>query len=61
MAALNGTGGLIPIDFVNLTAGLGIFPPGSQALLGRSTAYLIAPFGLLVDESYTAYFNFTSF
>lgn len=44
-----------------VTSALGSYPPGAKVLAGRKKhQYIIAPLGELVDESYTAYFNFTS-
>lgn len=38
---------------------VGRLPQGSSLLVGEDRAYLIAPLGHLIDETYTAYFNFT--
>ena len=36
----------------------GQYPQGSKALNGHDRSYIIAPLGSIVDEKYTAYFDF---
>jgi hypothetical protein len=36
------------------------YPPGSRIFAGKREKYVIAPIGQLIDERYTAYFEFTS-
>lgn len=38
----------------------GQYPQGSKALNGHDRSYIIAPLGSIVDEKYTAYFDFES-
>lgn len=36
------------------------YPKGARMLVGKTKQYVIAPIGQLIDEAYTAYFEFTS-
>jgi len=36
----------------------GRYPEGSKALHGQDRSYIISPLGNIVDEKYTAYFDF---
>ncbi len=42
-----------------LVAGAGLLPPGSKVVCGSNRGYVIAPLGNIIEERYTAYFDFT--
>ena len=45
------------LDFLVVQA-LGVLPAGTKVLFGEDGGYVIAPLGHIIDERYTAYFNF---
>ncbi len=36
------------------------YPPGARLLKGANHSYVLLPLGQLIDECYTAYFNFVA-
>lgn len=46
------------MDTFAIEPALGKLPPGARVLSGDDVAYVIVPIGHIVDEQYTAYFQF---
>ena len=54
--AAGATAGSITAEMVQ---GIGVYPQGSKLLQGTDRLYIISPLTNIVEEAYTAYFEFT--
>lgn len=61
MIASNGTfhGQSMEASVFQLTPPLAKYPEGAKLLKGSDRSYIVAPFMNIVEEKYTAYFEFT--
>jgi hypothetical protein len=58
-AGQNAAAGTKASILAEVVQGIGVYPQGSKLLQGTDRLYIISPLTNIVEEAYTAYFEFT--